>query len=119
QAFGGRIVRAPEPTHGKAARIEHNGQGVFRDLPQNFVAARYHSLMAEQATLPECFEITASYRGLIMGVRHKTLPHLEGVQFHPESFLTIEGPNLLRNFLAHSCQPYATHARRTPRGEHD
>ena len=100
QAFGGRIVRAPEPVHGKTALIDHDGRGVFEGLPARFVVARYHSLVAERATLPPCFEISASYGDLIMGVRHTSLPHLEGVQFHPESFLTIEGPNLLKNFLA-------------------
>ena len=100
QAFGGRIVRAPEPVHGKTALIDHDGRGVFEGLPASFVVARYHSLVAERATLPACFEISASYGELIMGVRHTSLPHLEGVQFHPESFLTIEGPNLLKNFLA-------------------
>lgn len=109
QAFGGRIVRAPEPVHGKTALIEHTARGVFQGLPANFVAARYHSLVAERATLPRCFEITASYGDLIMGVRHKSLPHLEGIQFHPESFLIIEGPNLLRNFLSCSRQSRATH----------
>lgn len=110
QAFGGRIVRAPEPVHGKTALIEHTSRGVFQGLPRNFVAARYHSLVAEQSKLPECFEITASYRNLIMGVRHKSLRHLEGVQFHPESFLTIEGPSLLRNFLSYSRQTRPAHA---------
>jgi anthranilate synthase component 2/para-aminobenzoate synthetase component 2 len=110
QAFGGRIIRAPEPVHGKTALIEHAGRGVFRGLSKGFVAARYHSLVAERATLPECLEITATYRELVMGVRHKTLRHLEGVQFHPESFLTVEGPSLLRNFLAYSRREYATRA---------
>jgi para-aminobenzoate synthetase component II len=107
QAFGGRIVRAPEPVHGKTALIEHTGRGVFEGLSRNFVAARYHSLVAERATLPACFEVTASYGDLIMGVRHRHLAHLEGIQFHPESFLTIEGPRLLRNFLATSDHAYA------------
>jgi para-aminobenzoate synthetase component II len=99
QAFGAQIVRAPEPTHGKTALVEHDGQGVFRGLKRNLRVARYHSLMVDPHTLPGCFEVTASFRGIIMGIRHRELPNLEGVQFHPESFLTAEGPQMLRNFL--------------------
>ncbi len=100
QVFGGQVVRAPVPVHGKTAAIEHTGQGLFRDMPQPFVAARYHSLVVDRATLPECLEITAWHEGLIMGMRHRELPRLEGVQFHPESFLTQDGKRLLANFLA-------------------
>jgi anthranilate synthase/aminodeoxychorismate synthase-like glutamine amidotransferase len=100
QVFGGRVVRAPVPVHGKTADIHHDDRGVFRGLPQPFVAARYHSLVVDRATLPECLEVTAWHEGLIMGMRHRELPRLEGVQFHPESFLTQDGKRLLANFLA-------------------
>jgi para-aminobenzoate synthetase component II len=113
QAFGGKVVRAPQPTHGKTANVRHSGQGVFAGLPQDFTVARYHSLVAEASSLPECLEVTASYDGLIMGVRHRWLPHLEGVQFHPESFLTVDGPRLLQNFLDY--QLPMTPSRRAPR----
>ena len=100
QVFGGQVVRAPVPVHGKTAAVEHTGQGLFRDMPRPFVAARYHSLVVDRATLPECLEVTAWHEGLIMGMRHRELPRLEGVQFHPESFLTQDGKRLLANFLA-------------------
>ncbi len=99
QVFGARVVRAPVPVHGKTAQVEHPGQGAFRGLPHPFTAARYHSLVVEREGLPECLEVTAWQDGLIMGLRHRELPGLEGVQFHPESFLTPEGPRLLANFL--------------------
>jgi anthranilate synthase component 2 len=99
QAFGGRIVHARALMHGKTSPILHNGRGVFRALPNPFVATRYHSLVIERETLPECLEITAwSEEGEIMGVRHKTLA-VEGVQFHPESILTEKGHDLLRHFV--------------------
>jgi anthranilate synthase component 2 len=99
QAFGGRIVHARELMHGKTSAILHNGRGVFRALPNPLVATRYHSLVIERETLPECLEITAwSEDGEIMGVRHKTLS-VEGVQFHPESILTEKGHDLLRHFV--------------------
>ena len=99
QAFGGRIVHARELMHGKTSAIEHNGRGMFRSLPNPLVATRYHSLVIERETLPECLEITAWTKdGEIMGVRHRTLP-VEGVQFHPESILTESGHELLRHFL--------------------
>lgn len=100
QVFGGRVVRAPVPVHGKTAAVEHTGQGLFQGMPQPFLAARYHSLVVDRATLPECLEVTAWHEGLIMGMRHRELPGLEGVQFHPESFLTQDGKRLLGNFLA-------------------
>ena len=85
--------------HGKTSRIEHEGRGVFRDLPAGFVATRYHSLVIERASLPDCLEVTArSEDGEIMGVRHRTLA-VEGVQFHPEAILTEHGHQLLKNFL--------------------
>jgi len=99
QAFGGRIVHAKEVMHGKTSAIRHDAQGVFRGLPDPFQATRYHSLVIERASLPDCLEITAwTDDGEIMGVRHKTLP-VEGVQFHPESILTERGHALLANFL--------------------
>jgi anthranilate synthase/aminodeoxychorismate synthase-like glutamine amidotransferase len=104
-AFGGRVVRAPEPTHGKTAKVAHDGRGVFRGLPQDLVVARYHSLMVERESLPDCFEVSAECDGIVMGIRHRTLPLLEGVQFHPESFLTLLGPKLLNNFLLQKMPP--------------
>ena len=99
QAFGGQVRRSQAPMHGKVSLIEHGGEGVFEDLPSPFEATRYHSLIVERATLPDCFEITAwTNDGLIMGLAHKTLP-LWGVQFHPESIATEHGHALLRNFL--------------------
>ena len=99
QAFGGRVVHARELMHGKTSAIEHKGEGVFRSLPNPLQATRYHSLVIERESLPECLEVTAwSDDGAIMGVRHKTLA-VEGVQFHPESILTESGHELLRNFL--------------------
>ncbi len=99
QVFGGRVIRAPEPVHGKPVEICHDGKTVFADLPYRFRAARYHSLVVERESLPDCLEISAtSPEGLIMGLRHRSFP-VEGVQFHPESILTKEGKNLLQNFL--------------------
>jgi len=100
QAFGGRIVRARELMHGKTSMIHHLDVGVFKGLPNPFRATRYHSLVIERASLPDCLEITAwTGDGEIMGVRHRTLA-VEGVQFHPESILSEHGHALLRNFLA-------------------
>ena len=97
--FGGRIVRAPLPVHGKPTTVAHDGRGVFAGLSQDFRAGRYHSLVVERETLPDELEISAtSPDNLIMGLRHKTLK-IEGVQFHPESILTEEGKKLLQNFL--------------------
>ena len=99
QAFGGRVVRAPVPVHGKPVEIEHDGRTIFRGLPQRFKAGRYHSLIVERDSLPDCLEASAhTPDGLIMALRHRSLP-LEGVQFHPESILTPEGKRLLENFL--------------------
>ncbi len=104
QAFGGKIVHARELMHGKTSMIHHTGKGVFKDLPNPFEATRYHSLVIEKQSLPECLEITAWTEGAqgnmdeIMGVRHKTL-NVEGVQFHPESILTQHGHDLLKNFM--------------------
>ena len=100
QAFGGRIVRAPQIMHGKVSEIEHAGDDLFGDLPSPFLATRYHSLVAEPASLPGCLEVTARTRdGVIMAVRHRELP-IHGVQFHPESIETRHGHQLLKNFLA-------------------
>lgn len=99
QVYGGQVVRAPEPMHGKTSPMYHKGQGVFQNLPSPFEANRYHSLIVERSTLPESLEITAETAdGLIMGLRHRTYP-VEGVQFHPESIMTSAGKDLLRNFL--------------------
>jgi len=100
QFFGGSVVRAPLPVHGKPVKIEHDGKTIFAGLENDFPAARYHSLIVERETLPDCLEISAvSPDGLIMGLRHKTY-RIEGVQFHPESILTGEGKKLLENFLS-------------------
>ena len=99
EAFGGEVVRAGRLMHGKTSEIEHDGRGVFAGLPQPCVVGRYHSLIAAPASLPAVLEVTArTAQGEIMGVRHKTWP-MEGVQFHPESFLTMEGIRLLANFV--------------------
>ncbi|MDF2759302.1 MAG: glutamine amidotransferase of anthranilate synthase [Thermomicrobiales bacterium] len=98
EAFGGRISRAPRLMHGKVSMIAHDGAGVFAGLPNPFQATRYHSLIVERSTLPTELEITAEADGLVMGLRHRTLP-VEGVQFHPESILTPTGNDLLANFL--------------------
>jgi para-aminobenzoate synthetase component 2 len=100
QVYGGRVVRAAEQMHGKTSPVQHNGAGVFAGLPNPLTATRYHSLIAERASLPDCLEITAWLDdGTIMGLRHRDYPHLQGVQFHPESVLTQCGHGLLANFL--------------------
>lgn len=98
--FGGRVVRAAEPMHGKTSTIEHNGRGVFTGLTGPFDASRYHSLVVAEQELPDELEVTARTKtdGVIMGLRHRTFP-VHGVQFHPESILTSEGRRILRNFL--------------------
>jgi para-aminobenzoate synthetase component II len=99
EVFGGQVVRADRIMHGKTSMIHHDGRGIFRDLPNPFEATRYHSLVIKPGTLPDSFVISAwTKENEIMGVRHRTYP-LEGVQFHPESFLTGDGPKLLANFL--------------------
>jgi anthranilate synthase/aminodeoxychorismate synthase-like glutamine amidotransferase len=99
-AFGGEVIRAPLPVHGKTSTVEHDGKGVFAGMSPAFQAGRYHSLIVGEASLPADLEVAARTRdeGLVMGVRHRTLP-IHGVQFHPESVLTEEGRRLLRNFL--------------------
>ncbi len=100
QAFGGRVVRAPKLMHGKTSEIRHDGRALYAGLPDPFTATRYHSLVVERASVPDCLEITAwTDDGLVMGLRHRELP-LEGVQFHPESILTTVGHDLLRNFVS-------------------
>jgi para-aminobenzoate synthetase component 2 len=100
QVYGGRVVRAPELMHGKTSPVRHAGQGVFEGLPDPLTATRYHSLIAERESLPDCLEITAWLEdGTIMGLRHRDHPQLQGVQFHPESVLTESGHQLLANFL--------------------
>ncbi len=100
QAFGASVVRAPTLVHGEASAVSHDGKGLLAGMPDGFQAARYHSLCMDPATLPDEFTVTATSPedGVVMGIRHRTLP-LEGVQFHPESVLTPEGPHLLANFL--------------------
>jgi len=99
QAYGGRVVLAPHLMHGKTSEIHHDGRGVFAGLPNPFVATRYHSLVVQPDSVPDELEVTAtSSDGVIMGLRHRT-SRVEGVQFHPESVLTVSGPALLANFL--------------------
>ncbi|MGH6877215.1 MAG: anthranilate synthase component II [Rhizomicrobium sp.] len=100
QAYGGRVVRAPIPMHGKLSRIRHTGEGVFHGIANDFAATRYHSLTIDPASLPDCLEVTATTEdGVIMGVMHREHP-VHGVQFHPESIASEHGHALLRNFLA-------------------
>lgn len=99
QAYGGKVIRAPRLMHGKTSRIEHDGKTIFENLPASFEATRYHSLIVEQASLPDCLEVSArTAEGEIMGLRHKSLP-VEGVQFHPESILTEHGHDMINNWL--------------------
>ncbi|MFK5893458.1 MAG: aminodeoxychorismate/anthranilate synthase component II [Pseudomonadota bacterium] len=109
QAFGGKVVHAETIMHGKTSKISHYNNSLFTDLPENFQATRYHSLVIERQSLPDCLEITAWVEsekqegvGEIMGIRHKRLP-IAGVQFHPESILTEHGHDLLKNFLHFTC----------------
>jgi len=105
QAFGGKVIRAPQVMHGKTSKIFHDERGIFAGLPNPFEATRYHSLVVERKTLPDCLEVTAkTWDEEIMALRHKTLP-VEWVQFHPESFLTTVGKDLLRNFLERRGRP--------------
>jgi len=108
QAFGGKVVRAKQVMHGKTSRIRHDENGVFRGIPNDFVATRYHSLVVERASLPSCLAVTAeSEDGEIMGLRHRSLP-VEGVQFHPEAMLTEHGHKMLQNFLSTNPQRQGT-----------
>ena len=99
QVFGGKVIRAPEIMHGKTSRIHHDDRTIFKDLPQDFVATRYHSLIVEEKSFPADLEISAKTDGIIMGLRHRKM-RVEGVQFHPESVLTAVGMQLLKNFLS-------------------
>ena len=99
EVFGGKIIRASAIVHGKASKINHSGKGIYEGVPQHFEAARYHSLIIERASLPDCMEVTAELDdGTIMGVRHKAYD-IEGIQFHPESILTPLGKNIMKNYL--------------------
>jgi anthranilate synthase/aminodeoxychorismate synthase-like glutamine amidotransferase len=100
QVFGGQVVRAPSVVHGKTSLVHHRGQGVLAGLPQPFEATRYHSLVVERETMPDVLEVTAETEdGVVMAIRHRELD-VEGVQFHPESILTVAGKQLMANFLA-------------------
>ena len=99
QVFGGKVVRAPVPMHGKLSGVSHKGQSVFEDVPSPFEATRYHSLIVESQSLPAELEVTARTGDIIMGLRHKSLP-IHGVQFHPESIASEHGHRILANFLA-------------------
>ncbi|QXD15762.1 aminodeoxychorismate/anthranilate synthase component II [Rhodocaloribacter litoris] len=106
EVFGGRVVHAPALMHGKTSTIRHDGRTIFAGLSQPFTATRYHSLVVDRATLPEVLEVSAETAdGVIMGLRHRSLP-IEGIQFHPESVITVEGPRLVANWL----QRVAEHA---------
>lgn len=101
EVFGGKIVRAGEIIHGKVSPLHHNGRGLYEGLPQNIEVGRYHSLIIDRATLPDCLEVTSELEGgMIMGVRHRE-KDIEGIQFHPESILTPDGRVMMQNFLRH------------------
>ena len=100
EVYGGRIVHAPTLMHGKTSRIQHDGASVFENVPQDFVATRYHSLVVDRATLPDSLTVTAETAdGVVMGLRHREHP-VEGVQFHPESVLTVEGPRIVQTWVS-------------------
>jgi anthranilate synthase component 2 len=99
EVYGGRVVHAPAPVHGKTSRVHHDGRGVFEGVAQDFLATRYHSLVADRAALPDVLEVSAwTEDGTVMGLRHRRFP-VEGVQFHPESVLTTEGPRIIANWV--------------------
>ncbi|WP_026824796.1 aminodeoxychorismate/anthranilate synthase component II [Exiguobacterium marinum] len=99
QAFGGEVVHAERLMHGKTSKIQHDGKSIFKDIPQQTIVTRYHSLAVEHSTLPECLAVTAETEtGEIMALRHRTLP-IEGVQYHPEAILTEHGKEMIRNFI--------------------
>ena len=101
EVFGGKVVRAGEIVHGKTSPLRHNGKGLYEGIPQNVPIGRYHSLVIDRATLPDCLEVASDLAdGTIMGVRHKA-KNIEGIQFHPESILTPDGKKLMENFLKH------------------
>ena len=117
QAFGGKVVRAPVPVHGKLSEITHQGQGVFRGINGPFKATRYHSLVVDRATLPEALAVTAETDGLVMGAAHKTRP-VHGVQFHPESIASENGHTILKNFLELAAAWNVASGRRPPAKPH-
>ena len=98
EAFGAKVIRAPSQMHGKVSSIEHTGSGVFNAIPQSFTATRYHSLIVDRTTLPDCLKVTAEVDGIIMGLQHKS-ENVHGVQFHPESIASEHGHAVLKNFL--------------------
>ena len=99
EVFGGRIIHAPTLMHGKTSTIDHDGQSIFKNIPDRFTATRYHSLVLDPDTIPDVLEVTArSDDDVIMGVRHREFP-VEGIQFHPESILTVEGPGIIKNWI--------------------
>lgn len=113
EVFGGRVVHAPTLMHGKTSTVQHDGRTVFEDVAQDFVATRYHSLVVDRATLPGVLDISAETAdGVIMGLRHKDLP-IEGVQFHPESILTTEGPKLVRNWVTSTLERAGSNVERS------
>ena len=113
QAFGGHVVRAPVPVHGKLSEVTHEGQGVFRGINGPFRATRYHSLVVDRATLPGALAVTAETDGLVMGAAHKSLP-VHGVQFHPESIASEHGHRILKNFIDIAAAWNASTGRRKP-----
>lgn len=103
EVFGGSIIRAPKPVHGKISPVYHDGQGIYKGLPHPFLVGRYHSLIVDKARLPDCLAVTAeTVDGLIMSLKHREL-RVEGVQFHPESVLTTDGIKVFKNFLTSVC----------------
>ncbi len=107
EVYGGKITYAPSLMHGKTSEVSHGGQGVFSGLPSPFTATRYHSLVVDRASIPSSLEITAETSdGVVMGLRHKTHP-VEGIQFHPESVLTTEGPRIIDNWLERILEPHS------------
>ncbi|RNC85500.1 MAG: aminodeoxychorismate/anthranilate synthase component II [Balneola sp.] len=98
EVFGAKVVYAPTLMHGKVSNVDHDGKSIFENVDENFVATRYHSLVLDPSTIPDDLEVTAKSGEVIMGVRHKEFP-IEGIQFHPESILTTEGPKMLKNWL--------------------
>lgn len=108
EVFGGKVIHAPKLMHGKTSRINHDGKSVFRNIPDDFTATRYHSLVLDPDKIPDELEVTAhSDDGVIMGLRHREWP-LEGIQFHPESILTKEGPNILKNWILQTAKEFKT-----------
>ena len=116
QAFGGKVVRAPVPIHGKVSEMKHQGQGIFRGINGPFKATRYHSLVVERASVPRDLTVSAETEDLVMGLQHKTLP-VHGVQFHPESIASEHGHLILKNFLELAAQWNATTGRNTVRAQ--